>query len=286
MLRKGEAVKILAPAKVNLFLEIRAKRKDGFHEIRSLIQPVSLFDTLRIQVEENGPTLQCPGHPELENESNLVIQAVRLLERELGRPLPLSILLEKKIPQGAGLGGGSSDAAAALEGIHCLLGCPLPSDRIRRLAERLGSDVPFFLARSTALVTGRGEKISPWPHFPKYWYVLIFPGFSVSTAWAYSQIKLPLTGGKKSIILKRLKEKGLGPEKDRLRNDLERAVIPVYPEIEDIKAALHAQGCLAALMSGSGSAVFGVWEEERPARKAWKRLKQEPGWKIFLARGL
>lgn len=284
---RGEEIKILAPAKVNLFLEVLGKRKDGFHEIRSLIQPIELFDTLLIKATgENGPILRCPGHPELENPDNLVLKALRLLEKDLRHPLPFSVILKKNIPQGAGLGGGSSDAAATLIGVNRLLGCPLPPKRLRTLASRLGSDVPFFLVRSTALVTGRGEKIRPWPHFPRYWYVLVFPGFSVSTAWAYSQLKIPLTGERKSINLRRLMKKGLEPGKTRLFNDLEAAVSPSHPKIEKMKAALRAYGCLEALMSGSGSVVFGVWEKENPAREAWQRLKMEEGGKVFLARGL
>lgn len=282
----GEELKIQAPAKVNLFLEVLGKRKDGFHEVRSLMQPVSLFDTLRIKAEEKGPTLRCPGRPELENESNLILKAVRLLEKELNRPLPFSILLRKKIPLGSGLGGGSSDAAATLVGINHLLGRPIPPARLRALAGKLGSDVPFFLIGGTALVSGRGEKITPWPDFPNYWYVFIFPAFSISTAWAYSQIKFPLTVKKKSINLKKLKLEGLRSEKEGLFNDLEAAVIPTYPEIAKMKAALLDEGCLKALMSGSGSVVFGIWEREAPARKAWQRLKAGKWRDVFLAHGL
>ena len=282
----AKGTKILAPAKVNLFLEILGKRADGYHEIRTLMQPISLFDTIWVFAGPGETTLRCPGYPELENNDNLIIRAVHLLERETARPLNVFIRLIKRIPLGGGLGGGSSDAAAVLSGLNRLLGNLVDPERLRNLAARLGSDVPFFLNKGTALAFGRGEHIEPWPSFPSWWYVLIFPGFSISTPWAYSQVKIPLTQNKKTINIKNLLEEGKIPGKGRFGNDLEEFVLPSFPTLGKIKQALQEQGCFQTLMSGSGSTVFGIWEDKQKAVDAFKRLKRQGLGKVFVARGL
>jgi 4-diphosphocytidyl-2-C-methyl-D-erythritol kinase len=282
-----KALKLLAPAKVNLTLEILGKRADGYHEIRTLMQPISLFDTLWIEPGQRESVLHCPDHPELENNNNLILAAVRLLEEELAVPLKLSIRLKKRIPIGGGLGGGSSDAAALLSGVNDLLGNPLPPDRLTALASRLGSDVPFFLNRGAALAAGRGEKIEPRPALPPWWIILIYPGFPVSTAWAYEQVKLPLTEYGKSYNFIGLKYNGAPVEGlDHLVNDLEPFVLPAFPILNTLKTALRASGCQQTLMSGSGSTVFGIWEDRAEAARAFRHLKKERWGRVFLARGL
>ncbi len=282
----AEGFKILAPAKVNLFLEILKKRPDGYHEIRSLMQAVGLFDSLWIRAGTGGREIRCPGYPELENEDNLVLLAISLLEKELDRSLSISIRLIKRIPPGGGLGGGSSDAAAVLSGVNHLLGNPVSPDRLGALAAQVGSDVPFFLKPGTALALGRGERIEPWPSLSSWWYVLIFPGFSISTAWAYHQIKFPLTQKEKTINIKSLKDQGGIPGKEQIKNDLEKWVLPAFPVLGEIKKALQEQGCLKALMSGSGSTVFGIWEDKYKAGEAFIRLRKKGWGRVFLARGL
>jgi 4-diphosphocytidyl-2-C-methyl-D-erythritol kinase len=281
----SKKVKIEAPAKVNLFFEILRKRADGYHEIRSLMQPICLCDTLWIEAGSKGPEIHCPNHPELENESNLVLRAIHLMEKELDRTLPFSVRLIKKIPIGGGLGGGSSDAAAVLTGLNQWLGEPIKRERMPTIAAQVGSDVPFFLSKQTALALGRGEQIEPWPGFPSWWYILIYPGFSISTAWAYSQVKFPLTRGEKTINIERLKAvkdiRGI----DRLKNDLEEIVTPFFPIIEKIKKALLGQGCVHALMSGSGSTVFGIWETKESAQEAYLHLKHQGWGQVFLVGG-
>jgi 4-diphosphocytidyl-2-C-methyl-D-erythritol kinase len=279
-------IKIEAPAKVNLFFEILGKRADGYHEIRSLMQPIRLFDTLWIEAGSEGPEIHCPNHPELKNASNLVLSAIHLMEKELNQPLPFSVRLIKKIPIGGGLGGGSSDAAAVLKGLNQLLGEPIPPERMQTIAAQIGSDVPFFLSKQTALALGRGERIEPWLAFPTWWYVLIYPGFPISTTWAYGQVKFPLTRGEKTINIERLKVIKDIRGKDYLKNDLEEFVSPFYPIIGKIKKALLEQGCLQALMSGSGSTVFGVWETKKTAQEAYHHLKDQGWGQVFLARSL
>jgi 4-diphosphocytidyl-2-C-methyl-D-erythritol kinase len=283
----GKGLKILAPAKVNLTLEILGKRTDGYHEIRSLMQPIALFDTLWISPGLKKTEVHCSGHPELENENNLILAAIRLLEKELVSPLNFSIRLNKRIPVGGGLGGGSSDAAAVLSGVNHLLKTPILPDRLKALASQLGSDVPFFLNEGTVLATGRGEHVESWPSFPSWWYVLVYPEFPISTAWAYRQVKLPLTENKKIYKILSLKYKGETIKGfDGLINHLEPFVLPSFPILEKIKKALLGSGCLQALMSGSGSTVFGIWEEKDRAAQAVRQLKQQGLGRIFLAKGL
>jgi 4-diphosphocytidyl-2-C-methyl-D-erythritol kinase len=286
MIFPDRGLKILAPAKVNLFLAILGKRADGYHEIRSLMQSISLFDIIRIEAGDGNTTIQCPGYPELENEDNLIIRAVHLLEKETALRLALSIRLQKRIPPGGGLGGGSSDAAAVLSELNRLQENPIRSGRLGALAGQLGSDVPFFLNKGTAMASGRGEQIDPWPYFPSWWYILIFPGFSISTTWAYSQVKIPLTEEKKIFIISNLKKGREFSEKERFKNDLEEFIFPSFPVLGKIKKALLEQGCFQALMSGSGSTVFGIWQDRQKACEAFKQLKKQGWGKVFLARGL
>jgi 4-diphosphocytidyl-2-C-methyl-D-erythritol kinase len=288
---KGEmppkGFKLLAPAKVNLTLEILGKRVDGYHEIRSLMQPVSLYDTLWVEPGFAKSVLRCPEHPELENETNLILAALRLLENELGSPLNFSIRLKKRIPLGGGLGGGSSDAAALLDAVNHLLGDPISRDRLNFLASQIGSDVPFFLNKGAALATGRGEFLQSRPSIPSWWYILIYPGFPVSTAWAYSQVKFPLTERKNPFNILRLKYRGQPVEGlDRLVNDLESVVLPSFPILGTIKEALLHYGCQQALMSGSGSTVFGIWEDRNRAAQAFRQIKRQGWGQVFLAGGL
>lgn len=286
MIFPAKGFKILAPAKINLFLEVLGKRADGYHEIRSLMQPISLFDIIRVEAGHGDTAIRCPGYPELENEDNLIIRAVHLLEKETARPLNLFIRLIKRIPPGGGLGGGSSDAAAVLSGLNHLLSNPVGPERLRNLAAQLGSDIPFFLNKGTALAFGRGEQIEPWPSFPTWWYVLIFPGFPISTPWAYGQVKIPLTQNKKTINIKNLTEQGEIPEKEGFKNDLEEFIQPSFPILGKIRQALLEQGCFQALMSGSGSTVFGIWRDKQKAGEAFKRLKRQGWGRVFIARGL
>lgn len=278
--------KLLAPAKINLTLELLGKREDGYHELRSLMQPISLFDFLWIEETAGGFELHCPGHPELENDDNLVVRAIRLLEKELARPLSYIVRLYKRIPAGGGLGGGSSNAAAILSYINKALGEPMPPQWLGALGARLGSDVPFFLNKGTALAQGRGERLEPWPAFPAWWYVLVCPEFPISTSWAYSQVKFPLTPGKETINIESFQQRREIPEKDRLRNDLEEFVLPAFPMLRTIKQALKDQGCLQALMSGSGSTVFGIWENKDKAGQAFHQLRKQNWGKVFLVKGL
>lgn len=275
-----------APAKINLRLKVLGRRTDGYHEIETIMQRISLSDILRLRPLPRGAEIICPGCRELEGEHNLALQALHRLSEELHRPLPFQICLWKRIPWGAGLGGGSSDAAAVLKGINGFLGEPVAPARLFELAARLGSDVPFFLLEQTALARGRGERLDPLPGFPAWWVVLVNPGFPLATSWVYQQLKINLTKKIKSDNFRSLKNiKDLRP-RDFLENDLEGAVFPHYPVLADIKEALHRLGSSGSLMTGSGSTVFGLWEEKKAASRAVRALRSEGWGQVILTRGL
>jgi 4-diphosphocytidyl-2-C-methyl-D-erythritol kinase len=278
---------IKAHAKLNLCLSVTGRRRDGYHDIDSVFHCISLHDELTFSRRKDGIiTLGCsdPGLPV--DGTNLVLRAAAAL-KNLAAPKPSAddpgadIFLRKGIPAGAGLGGGSSDAAAALLGLRRLWGLDRVSPaEIRRLAETLGSDVPFFLSGGTAHVTGRGERVRPVPCPKRYHFVLIYPGFPVSTAWAYKnhrQLKNRLTNrGKFSKILLELcrSAEPASAWSRCLWNDLEPVVLSAHPEIARAKAALLDCGALGSLMSGSGSCVFGLFPGPGSAAFAHRKISQ------------
>jgi 4-diphosphocytidyl-2-C-methyl-D-erythritol kinase len=278
--------RLKAPAKVNLRLKVLGKRADGFHEIETVMQRIGLWDIIGVEPTVQGLEICCPDFPDLEGERNLIWQAVRLLEEESRQRLSFRIHLKKRIPLGAGLGGGSSDAAAIFSGINDFLGRPISAVRLSELAGTLGSDIPFFLTRQAALARGRGEILEPIPDFPIWWYVLVYPRFPLATRWVYQQVKIPLTEKKQYIKIKSLKIDPIGFGAVFLENDLENAVLAHYPLLSRIKEALLAQGSLGALMTGSGSTVFGLYKEKREAVKAFHILKKGTWGKVFIAPGL
>ncbi|MFZ3073199.1 MAG: 4-(cytidine 5'-diphospho)-2-C-methyl-D-erythritol kinase [Thermodesulfobacteriota bacterium] len=284
----GDKIDILCPAKVNLFLKVMGKRDDGYHEIISLMQPVELFDEIILTVSDgDGITLKCDTASIPSGQENLAWKAADLFLRETAIKRAVSIVLKKRIPSGGGLGGGSSDAAGVLMGLNEILGAGLNEERLKLIASLLGSDVPFFILKGPAFAYGRGE-ILERATLPLLYYVLINPGIHISTAWAYGN--LSLTKKTKDNIL--IVSKGLVESKEKiaglLENDLEGAVIGEYPVIAVLKGLLLDCGAKGALMSGSGSTVFGLFFEEREAEEAITRLKGKlpANCEIFLARGL
>lgn len=243
--------------------------------------PISLSDELHIEIDKKersqrreAPqfTLTCNESTIPNDETNLVHRAAALLLKESGRQETVSIYLRKNIPAGAGLGGGSSDAAATLKGLNTLLELGLSEERLRQLGARLGADVPFFIPCRPAHVEGIGEILTIIPPLPHRWLVLVVPPFSVSTPWAYRQFDkltpVEAPPPQASFAL------GQWPLSDRLINDLERAVLPDYPQIATIKSALHGLGAEGALMSGSGSSVFGIFSDRSQAETAAATLMQ------------
>jgi len=275
-----------SPAKVNLRLEILRKREDGYHEIRTIFQKVSLYDRLHfflnprrgIQIEADHPNLPT-------GRKNLVYQAILSMLERSNYSGGVRVVIEKKIPLGAGLGGGSSNAATTLKALNHLLHLNLKQAELMEMGAQLGADVPFFLLDGSAIGTGIGEKLKRMT-LPSFWYLLIYPNFEVSTRWAYQHSILTKT--KYHINLRKLFEPPMGIS-DLLRNDLERGVSMKYPEIAFIKKLLLTSGAMGAMMTGSGPTVFGLFFREEEAAQAFQELKRRVrrrGWTMFQVHSL
>lgn len=278
----------LAPAKINLRLEVLAKRPDGYHEIRTIMCRLGLYDVLFLSPSNGEIELTSNSHEIPLDTSNLVYRAVLPLLKKTNISGGLKIHLEKHIPIASGLGGGSSDAASAMLGVKELYGLKISSSELIKLGAEIGADIPFFFSQNSVLATGIGDKLHPLKIAPPFWALLITPHFPVSTAWAYSQFKWPLSPRNNSIAFSKklnLLEKG----ETILYNDLESVVIPRFPEIEEIKNILDELDAWGSLMSGSGPTVFGIFFDERKAARAEVKVRRDygnRGWKISLAKAL
>ncbi|MFQ5883002.1 MAG: 4-(cytidine 5'-diphospho)-2-C-methyl-D-erythritol kinase [Candidatus Methylomirabilales bacterium] len=278
------ALTLWAPAKVNLFLEVLRKRPDGYHEVRTVLQHVDLCDEIRIFREGQGISVECSGLPCPEGEENLVYRAAALLFETCGIRAGVRIQIAKRIPPGAGLGGGSSDAATTLWGLNRLFRAGLTPEALHRLGAQLGSDVPFFLDGPTAWASGRGEQLSLLPTFPLSWFLIAFPGFSVSTTWAYANLEL--TGGDESIRVIPAAEKGdYEPLLSSSWNRFEEVVFRRYPVVKQLKECLDTWGARPVLMTGSGSAVFGG-AGAREEAEGWAARLREEGHRVFVVQTL
>ena len=258
-----------APAKVNLTLIVGARRDDGYHDVSTVMQTVGLYDTLTLTEGGSGLTMTCTD-PDLPTDgSNLVLRAAALFCQELHLPVPdLHLHLEKCIPSQAGLGGGSSDAAAVLRAMRTLYAPEVSDAELERMAAKLGSDVPFFIRGGTALATGRGERLTPLPRLADGWFVVVKPPEGFSTPVMYRHLdELPPEPPHPDGMTAALEGGGVRAVAAALYNSFERAVPPVSA-VWDIEDALRAHGALAALLSGSGSAVFGLFDREDTARDA------------------
>ena len=272
-----QEIRIPAYAKVNLRLDVLGKRADGYHELRTIFQTVSLRDTLRFRPRPaTGIELKISGNAQLSQEAvekNLVYRAVDALRRELKIRPGVEILLQKRIPAGRGLGGGSSDAAAALLGYLQLTRKKLESPRLLEIAAGLGADVPFFLLGGQALGLGKGDEIYPLPDIPKLSLLIVSPkNIHVPTADAYRWLHAPELASLTKIAAthKLFKFCALcwSTQGERLTNDFEAAVFRRHPRLAKIRRALLQGGASEALLAGSGSAVFGVFPSPAKARRA------------------
>ncbi|MBD3309278.1 4-(cytidine 5'-diphospho)-2-C-methyl-D-erythritol kinase [candidate division KSB3 bacterium] len=266
-------------AKINLGLHVLGKRQDGYHNIWTIFQELEFHDTLYFR-KHREPLRITTDHPTLPvGDANLVSQAVRRIQTQTGCPLHVAIHIQKRIPLGAGLGGGSSNAAATLVGMNRLFRLGLGGEELRALAAELGSDVPFFLYGGTARATGRGEQLQPLPDLAPIWIGLIFPGIHISSGWAYKNINLKLTNLRAiNSMLSRLTHIAItGRDRTPLHNMFEEPVIRQYPIIGSIKTALVQHGAEWAMLAGSGSTVFGVFRSKRLAEEALCRMER-PDW--------
>jgi 4-diphosphocytidyl-2-C-methyl-D-erythritol kinase len=281
-------VKIRAPAKINLTLRVVGKRADGYHLLDTIMLPVSLYDELEIRkVRGNAARIQVTcDHPSVPtDETNLVYRAAELLLAKARRREPITIHIRKRIPIGAGLGGGSTDAAATLVGLNRLLNLHYTARQLERIGLKIGADVPFFVRGRPARARGIGERLRTIRHVPRFWLLILYPRIPVSTAWVYRNLRLKLT--KPSVntsIASSLKSfEKLG---GLLINDLEAVTIKHYPRIGKMKVKLARAGAAVALMSGSGSSVFGIFRSKKMALDVLRRWRNEEGAQTFLVRVL
>lgn len=272
-----------AHAKVNLGLLVLGRRADGYHDLLTVMQPLDLADELTVSDEAPGLAFTCDD-PALAR-GNLVEKAALAYFAALEREPRAGLHLAKRVPVAAGLGGGSADAAAALLGLNVLHGRALPPEELLRLARGLGADVAFCLGGATALASGVGDRLRLMPDFPLLDYVLVNPGFAISTAWVYNQLDLTWTNERRGINIKRLSSHTPSWD-DILVNDLEEVSIGAYPQLAGIKKALCEAGALFAQMSGSGPTVFGVFEGKGAAMAVARGLGTRHGWWVRVCSGV
>jgi 4-diphosphocytidyl-2-C-methyl-D-erythritol kinase len=261
-------MKLRADAKINLGLHIVAKRPDGYHNIETVFHQVDLLDEIDLLQTEEGTQFVCNSPGLSSDNSNLCVRAVNVMRDLTGIHTGVEITLKKRIPIAAGLGGGSADAAAVLQGLRTLWAIDITDEELRTVSATLGSDVPFFLAGGTAYATGRGEIIEPFDLPIPYWILVVAPSLHVSTSWAYAHLKFGQTSQRPHLpSLLRTSMNDPATLRKKLRNEFEPVVFNAYPEVRQIKESLLSGGAALALMSGSGSSVFGLFADETTTRR-------------------
>lgn len=272
-------VEIDSYSKINLTLNILAKRQDGYHNIETIMQSINLADRVFIKEEKEGIKIKC-NHSQVPIDDQSL--AYRSAEKILNRcrvTKGVKIEIDKKIPLASGMAGGSANSASILVGINKLFTLNLSNEDLRGMGEELGMDVPFCIQNGTALAYHRGEKVTSLsPVNPPLWIIIINPGFEIPTKWAYNNLDLNLIKREKNntkAMLEALKGGGARGIAKNLFNSFEELIIEKYPEIGKIKDRLIEEGALGALMSGSGSTVFGIAQNEEQALKIYKNLKSE-----------
>jgi len=285
-IRKKGSVRLQAYAKVNLALNITGKRDDGYHELRTVFQTISLHDTLDISIARSpNPSVQwmtC-SDPELQGKENLVLRAIRAISPKIGFEGSLVVHLEKRIPVARGLGGGSSDAAAALIGMLRLTNMELPLPRLMEIAASLGADVPFFLFGGRALAVNRGDEIYPMEDGPKRAIVVVSPkGIGVPTKDAYGWLAPELTRLTKPNRIWEFCAL-CWSRQETVSNDFEGPVFSRHPRLREIRDGLLKRGAANAALAGSGSAVFGVFRNPAQARRAARAFPEDS---VFVAETL
>jgi 4-diphosphocytidyl-2-C-methyl-D-erythritol kinase len=263
-------------AKINLDLRVLNKRPDGFHELRTIFQTISLADTIEVQYQPGRTRIDIKSN--LNIADNLIVRAADSVMKATRRTGRLGFVLQKRIPLGGGLGGGSSNAAAVLLALPLLLGKPLPIEKLMELAAGLGSDVPFFLLGGTALGLGRGTELYPFPDIAPRPALLIAPGIHVSTAEAYSQLGRELTSDSPARAISSFQSAAWriadsSPEEGV--NDFERVVFRLHPQLKSIKGKLLKLGARPALMSGSGSSLFGIFPSRQLRDRAVESFRKD-----------
>lgn len=270
-----------SPAKVNLYLRVLGKRGDGYHDIATLMQRISLYDEMDFSLKENGIVVKCPGTILPEKDGNIVYKAAKSLFLNASCLTGVEITIRKKIPIAAGLGGGSSNAATTLTTLNDLMGFSYSKDELMKIGVKLGADVPFFVFGKTAWAFGIGDRLQIAENIPQLWFVLVNPRFNISTKMIYENLNLRLTSKVKKFSIPQFYT--VDDVVKKLHNDLEKVTLNSHPIVRELKKLLIACGAIGSLMSGSGPTVFGIFTDKKDALKAEERIKSEEKWSVFSA---
>ena len=269
-------IRVRTPAKITPYLQVLAKRPDGYHDVRLALIPISLFDELIFtQCAGAQPMLSVESTQPLGSvEDNLVYRAIMAFQRAVEDPVGVAVHLVKRIPAGSGLGGGSGNAAGTLVTLNRLAQQPLAEERLRRIAAELGADVPFFLNPRPSRAEGRGDRLRVLPGFPGLTLLVVQPAFAIETRMAYAQVR------------PRPREDLSDPSSfdemvGAMENDFESVLFPQYPLLEEVKARLLEAGAAGAMLTGTGSALFGCFLDEGLRDQAHARLQGDARWQVF-----
>ncbi len=271
-----DSLSLRAPAKLNLYLHILRKRADGFHDINTLFEKVAVCDIIKLTKQRSGIKVSCAHKAVPENQKNLAYQAAKLLLETAGSSAGVAIKITKKIPVAAGLGGGSSDAAAVLVGLNRLFKLNQSQSTLLRLGEKIGSDVPFLVKDYVrAIGRGKGERLKPVKLKQRFWYVLIVPNFKVSTRMMYQDPRIILTkrASHVRLVLRSLRKTDLTALNKYSYNSFTPVLTKKYKQINSIIKALKTSGALATLISGSGPCVFGVAGNRKEAMAIARKIR-------------
>jgi len=273
-------MKLKSPAKINLFLHVVGQRADGYHLLESLLCPVGIFDTVTLTFGTVDISVRCAHADVPEDETNLAYQAARFFYDAHEASTGVAIAIDKNIPAGAGLGGGSSNAATVLLGLNRFYNSPFGSRELMQMGVRIGADVPFFIRQKPALACGIGDQLSAYNGLKKLPLIVVYPGVPLSTATVYKKLKYGLTKNEKINRYFTFKAGNFQIPRD-LVNDLEAPARALCPDIDRVKAVLSGAGANGILVSGSGSSVFGLFGESSRADAAAKEMPVEKNWQVF-----
>lgn len=286
---KTTSEKVKSPAKVNLCLYINFKREDGYHDISSIMIPVSIYDELSFTVTESSEIKVSADSTDIPSgKDNLVYKAAELIQKTYSVTAGITIRINKQIPSGAGLGGGSSNAATAFITLNRLWDLNLSKNELKALGKTIGADIPFFIEESPSLIGGIGDIVKPVKVCSEIWLVIINPNLHVSTKYVYEHLNLALTKKDKDInnFLRLLASEKVSPKwTEHMHNDLEAVTFERHPELKRIKSYLAGNGAVASLMAGSGSSVFGVFSSREEGEKVYRSAEGRYN-KVYLAKAL
>ena len=278
-----KTLKLKSPGKVNLRLDVLSRRADGYHELRMLNSAVSVYDDVEIEIIERGIVVECTNDPLAPTgEDNIVYRAAKEIMAYSNKNVGVQIRITKQIPTGAGMGGGSSNAAAVIQGVNQLLKINLPKEKLMKIGVRFGADIPFFIFGSPAIATGIGENLTRVKRLPSLPMVIVHHNIFVSTQSVYERYRPNVGPAKEEMPVEFPTKKAVAKF---LHNDLESVTVKQYPVVTSIKEQLMKLGALGASMTGSGPSVFGIFADREAAEKAYKRLvhKGNGDTRVFMA---